>query len=247
MKAAFRAHDLPVVKYAWLTRKRWQASPDAIADDIEKLLGYPVFVKPANLGSSIGISKANDRAGLYDAIEVAAHYDRRLLVEEAFEGGIEVNCAVLGNDEPRASVCEQPIAWTDILSYEDKYLRGGKGKGGGGEGMASLTRRIPAPISDELTATIQRLAIAAFLAIDCSGIARVDFLVDSNDGRVAVNEINTMPGSLSFYLWEPSGLPFPALIDELVDLAIERHQERQQTSYSFDSALLQKFSRGKAQ
>jgi D-alanine-D-alanine ligase len=247
MKAAFRAHDLPVVKYAWLTRKRWQASPETIADDIEKLLGYPGFVKPANLGASIGISKATDRAGLYDAIEVASHYDRRLLVEEAFEGGIEVNCAVLGNDEPRASVCEQPIAWTEILSYEDKYLRGGKGKGGGGEGMASLTRRIPAPISDELTATIQRLAIAAFLAIDCSGLARVDFLVDPNDGRVAVNEINTMPGSLSFYLWEPSGLPFPALIDELVDLAIERHQERQQTSYSFDSALLQKFSRGKAQ
>ncbi|MGE3269338.1 MAG: D-alanine--D-alanine ligase family protein, partial [Chloroflexota bacterium] len=247
MKAAFQAQQLPVVNYLWFTRKRWQSEADKVADEIERTLRYPLFVKPANLGSSIGISKATDRAALFDAIEVAANYDRRLLVEEAFEGGIEVNCAVLGNDDPQASVCEQPIAWTEILSYEDKYLRGGKGKGGGGgEGMASLTRRIPAPIPDDLTAEVQRLAVAAFRAVDCAGLARIDFLVDPTSGRVAVNEINTMPGSLAFYLWEASGVSFPALVDRLLELALERHRERQQTTFSFDSALLQKFSRGKA-
>jgi D-alanine-D-alanine ligase len=246
MKAAFQAHDLPIVNYVSFTRKRWQSAADDVANEIERTLHYPLFVKPANLGSSIGITKASDRASLFDAVEVAAHYDRRLLVEESFEGGIEVNCSVLGNDEPVASVCEQPIAWTEILSYEDKYLRGGKGKGSGGEGMASLTRQIPAPISPDLTARVQQLAIQAFQAVDACGVARVDFLVDPVSGRIAVNEINTLPGSLSFYLWEPSGLPFPALIDRLIELALERYRERQQTTYSFDSALLQKFSRGKA-
>jgi D-alanine-D-alanine ligase len=249
MKAAFKAEGLPVVNYVAFTRKRWQSAADDVAAEIERTLKYPLFVKPANLGSSVGIGKARDRAGLFDAIEVAAHYDRRLLVEESFEGGIEVNCSVLGNDDPIPSVCEQPIAWTEILSYEDKYLRGGgKGKRGddGSEGMASLTRRIPAPISDELTAEIQRLAVAAFRAIDCAGLARIDFLVDPASGRVCVNEINTLPGSLSFYLWEPSGVPFPALVDRLIELALERHRERQQTTYSYDSALLQKLSSGKA-
>jgi D-alanine-D-alanine ligase len=250
MKAAFQAHGLPVVNYVSFTRSRWQSAADDVTAEIERTLRYPLFVKPANLGSSIGITKASDRTGLLDAIEVAAHYDRRLLVEEAFEGGIEVNCSVLGNDDPHPSVCEQPIAWTEILSYEDKYLRGGgKGKGAGDSaeaGMASLTRRIPAPISDDLTAEVQRLAVEAFKAVDCAGLARIDFLVDPVSGRIAVNEINTMPGSLSFYLWEPSGLPFPQLLDRLIELAQERHRERQLTTYSFDSALLQKFSKGKA-
>lgn len=248
MKAAFQSLDLPVVCYLWFSRSRWQASPETILDEIERTLRYPLFVKPANLGSSVGINKATDRASLTQALEVAAHYDRRLLVEEAFEGGIEVNCAVLGNDDPIASVCEQPIPWSEILSYEDKYLRGGKTKGssGEGEGMASLTRRIPAPISTDLTAQVQRLAIEAFRAVDCAGLARVDFLVDPISGRVAVNEINTMPGSLAFYLWEPSGVPFPALIDRLIELAQERHHERRQTTYSFDSSLIQKLSKGKA-
>ncbi len=245
MKAAFRAHGLPVVEYVWFTRRRWQEDRDGVLDEVERKLRYPLFVKPANLGSSIGITKATERLDLAEAVDVAAHYDRRLLVEESFEGGIEVNCSVLGNHDLEASVCEEPVRWTEILSYEDKYLRGGKGKGGGGgEGMASLTRRIPAPISPELTAEVQRLAIESFVAIDGAGLARVDFLVDPRSGRICVNEINTLPGSLSFYLWEPSGVPVPALIDRLIELALERHRERRQTTYTYDSALLQKMARG---
>ncbi len=244
MKAAFRAADLPTVNYIWFARHRWQTERDTVLDEAERTLRYPLFVKPANLGSSVGITKATDRASLARAIEIAAAYDRRLMVEEGFEGGIEVNCSVLGNDEPRASVCEQPVRWTDILSYEDKYLRGGKGKAGAGEGMASASRRIPAPISDDLTKQIQRMAVEAFISTDCAGIARIDFLVDPVSGRICVNEINTMPGSLSFYLWEPSGVSFPELIDRLIELAFERWHERQQTTFSFDSALLQKFGKG---
>jgi D-alanine-D-alanine ligase len=251
MKAAFRAADLPTVNYVWFTRRRWRTEREVVLDEAERTLRFPLFVKPANLGSSVGITKATDRAGLANAVDVAAHYDRRILVEESFEGGIEVNCSVLGNDRPRASVCEQPIRWTDILSYEDKYLRGGGAKGaakgadgGAGGGMASATRRIPAPISDDLTRQVQRLAVEAFIATDCSGIARIDFLVDEVSGKICVNEINTMPGSLAFYLWEPSGVPFPRLIDELIELAFERWTERQQTTFSFDSALLAKFGRG---
>ncbi|MBA2449699.1 MAG: D-alanine--D-alanine ligase [Chloroflexi bacterium] len=245
MKAAFRAHGLPTVEYRWFTRRRWREARDEVLAIVEGELRAPLFVKPANLGSSVGITKATDRASLAEALDVAAHYDRRLLVEESFEGATEINCSVLGNDNPVASVCEEPVRWTEILSYEDKYLRGGKAKGAtGSEGMASADRRIPAPISPELTAEVQRLAIEAFIAIDAAGVARVDFLVDTASGRVCVNEINTLPGSLSFYLWEPSGVPFPALIDRLLELAFERHRERQQTTFTYDSALLQKLGRG---
>ncbi|MCC6174737.1 MAG: D-alanine--D-alanine ligase [Chloroflexi bacterium] len=251
MKAAFHAQELPTVSYVWFTRRRWSTDREGVLDEVERTLRYPLFVKPANLGSSIGITKAKDRATLAEALDVASHYDRRLLVEESFEGAIEVNCAVLGNDEPQASVCEQPIRWTDILSYEDKYLRGGGAKGtksgasdDAGEGMASLDRRIPAPIPPDLTAEVQRLAVEAFRAVDGAGLARIDFLVDPVSGTICVNEINTLPGSLSFYLWEPSGVPFPALLDRLIELALERHRERQQTTFSFDSALLHRFGKG---
>jgi D-alanine-D-alanine ligase len=245
MKAAFRAHGLPTVEYRWFTRRRWQEAREDVIGVVEAELRYPLFVKPANLGSSVGITKATERLSLAEALDVATHYDRRLLVEESFEGATEINCAVLGNDDPRPSVCEQPVRWTDVLTYEDKYLRGGKAKGSAeGEGMASADRRIPAPISPELTAEVQRLAVQSFIAIDAAGVARVDFLVDTESGRICVNEINTLPGSLSFYLWEPSGLPFPALIDRLIELAFERHRERQQTTFTYDSALLQKFGRG---
>ena len=246
MKAAFRAADLSVVRYTWLTRWRLERDPDGALDEIERTLPYPLFVKPANLGSSIGITTAHDRAQLGQALEVAANYDRRLLIEEAVVGAREINCAVVGDDDQaQASACEEPVRWTDVLSYEDKYIQGSKGAAQS-EGMASAKRRLPAEIPDEQTAEIQRLAIEAFRAVDAAGVARVDFLLDEPSGKIYVNEINTMPGSVAFYLWEPSGLPFPALVDRLVELARARHRDRRRTMFSYDSKLLQQFGRGGA-
>ena len=242
MKAAFRAANVPVVRYRSFSRARWEDETDTVLDELEADLRYPLFVKPANLGSSVGISTAKDRAGLRQALEVAASYDRRLLVEEGVAGAREINCAVLGDDrEAQASVCEEPIRWTDFLSYEDKYIQGDKASGGG---MASAKRRIPAEIAPELAKEIQRLAIAAFRAVDAAGVARIDFLYDEPSGQIYANEINTMPGSLSFYLWEPSGVTFPRLIERLIELARRRHRERRRNISTFDSSLLRQFGRG---
>ena len=239
MKAAFQSVGLPIVKYGWFDRHRFEREPDAVLDEVEASLRYPLFVKPANLGSSVGISRAGTRSDLRMALEVAASYDRRLLVEEGVENAIEVNCSVLGNEDPMPSVLEQPVTWQEFLKYEDKYLRGGKG-----QGMKGAARRIPAPISPELTRKIQALAVEAFRAVDCAGIARIDFLVDEQAGAVYVNEINTIPGSLSFYLWEPSGVSFPELVDRLIQLALARQADRAKTTYTYDSALLKRIAAG---
>jgi len=233
MKSVFRDNGLPVVKYHATTRRVWENAPDETINTIEQTLGYPVFVKPANLGSSVGISQAKDRAELKQALEVAAHYDRRLLIEAAVQNAIEINCAVLGFQEPQASVCEQPMPSKDLLSYEDKYMRGGKSSG-----MKGLARQIPAPISDELTKFIQQIAIQSFEMLDCRGVARIDFLLDPKTDTLYINEINTLPGSISFYLWEPLGINFSALVDKLIQLAFEAYKERQRTTYSVDSPLL---------
>jgi D-alanine-D-alanine ligase len=245
MKAVFRAHGLPVVDYTWLTRGSFEREREASLDSIERTLKYPLYIKPANLGSSVGITTAQDRASLTHALDVAANYDRRLLVEQGVVGAREINCSVLGDgDGAQASVCEEPVRWTEVLSYDDKYSQASKGDPSGG--MASAKRRIPAEISAEETGRIQGLAIKAFQAIDAAGVARVDFLLDEPNDRVYVNEINTLPGSLSFYLWEPSGLPFPALIDRLIELARARHRDRRRTTFSYDSKLIQQFGRGGA-
>jgi D-alanine-D-alanine ligase len=260
MKAAFQAAGLPTVESRWYTRAGYQSQADTVLRDIEGALGYPAFVKPAVLGSSIGVALVRNQADLRFALEVAFTYGRRVLVERALDPVIEVNCAVLGNDEPIPSVCEQPVAAGEVLSFADKYLSGAKGEAAAGErpvdrqppavagspkaGMQSAQRLIPAPISDELTREIQRLAVAAFRAIDGAGIARVDFLLTADPQQVYVNEINTLPGSLSFYLWEPAGIPFPALIDRLVALAQERHRDRVRTTYSYDTDLLQRVGKG---
>ncbi|HEY7355748.1 MAG TPA: D-alanine--D-alanine ligase family protein [Ktedonobacterales bacterium] len=233
MKSVFRDYGLPVVKYYATTRRAWENAPDAALRASEQALGYPVFVKPANLGSSIGISQAKDRAELSEALAVAAHYDRRLLIEAAVQNAIEINCAVLGFQELQASVCEQPFASKDLLSYEDKYMRGGKSSG-----MKGLARLIPAPISDDLTKRVQQLAIQSFEMLDCRGVARIDFLLDPKTETLYINEINTLPGSISFYLWEPLGINFSALVDRLIQLAFEAYKERQRTTYSVDSPLL---------
>jgi len=249
-KSVFKDNGFPVVKYIWFSKSEWENNKIKIIQNIERTLGYPVFVKPANLGSSVAISKAEGLKELENAINIASYFDRRIIVEEGKENIIEINCSVLGNNSLTASVCEQPLKTQNVLTYEDKYLKGGKTKG-----MAGLSRLVPAPISEELTKKIQEMAKNAFKAVDASGVARIDFLVDpvknnisngvdEKNNNVWINEINTLPGSLSFYLWGESGIDFGGLIDRLIDLGFERHKERQELTFSYDSDLLSKTSEG---
>jgi D-alanine-D-alanine ligase len=240
MKAAFAAAGLPIVPHALIEAEQLDRSRDSAIAEIETTIGYPAFVKPARLGSSVGIGKAIDRGGLVDALEVAIRYDRRVLVETAMEGCIEVNCSVIGGPgrEPRSSVCEQPVAWEEFLTFDDKYLRSGKGAQKV-EGMAAQDRRIPAPISDQLTKQVQENALAAFRAVDAAGVARVDAFVNETTSETWVMEINTIPGSFSFYLWEPSGVPFDQLMNELIDIAMESHRLRSELMFTFESGMLE--------
>ncbi len=234
MKAVFKENHLPIVGYMWFLRSEWKEMQEEIIKKIESNLKYPLFVKPSNLGSSIGISKAKNRQELKKSIDIASHYDRRLIIEESLEGYMEINCSVLGYEKPIPSVCEQPISWEEFLNYDEKYLKGGKSSG-----LKGAERRIPAPIPRELTKEIQQLAIRAFRAIDCRCVARVDFLVNAEGNEIFVNEINTIPGSISFYLWEATGIPFSELIDRLVELAFEVHKEKSKTTYSYDSKVIE--------
>jgi D-alanine-D-alanine ligase len=232
-KVVLRSAGVPVLDDLPVSRAQWERGADAVIAEVEARFGYPVFVKPVSLGSSIGVARAEDATALRFAMDVAATYDSRLMVEPAQQDIIEVNCAVLGDGaEARPSVCEQPIS-EKLLSYEDKYLSGGKS-----QGMKGARRIIPARLEPDLTQAIQATAVRAFAAIGAAGVARVDFLVRPGDGRFFVNEINTMPGSLSFYLWEPAGVPFPELLTTLIELAQARHREKRRSTYSFSSSLL---------
>lgn len=235
-KKVLTAHQLPVTKYVTFSRKEFSDKPDPILKNIKRNLHFPLFVKPSNLGSSVGISKVKSEDQIKYAIEVASEFDSFILVEEGIEDVMEINCAVMGDTEnPKPSVCEYPLSGGDHLSYNDKYCRGPKISG-----MKGTSRILPAPISDALTSIIQKMAVQAFQAINSYGLARVDFLINKKDESVFVNEINTIPGSLSFYLWEASGVKFPQLIDQLIELAIKRHQEKAKTVYSYDSNILKR-------
>ncbi|MBI5787862.1 MAG: D-alanine--D-alanine ligase [Candidatus Schekmanbacteria bacterium] len=235
MKAVLKEAGLPIVDYLWFTRSQWETEPETVMTSIESRLGYPVFVKPSDLGSSIGVKKVARRDDLAFALDVAGTYTRRLLVEKAVEDCIEINCSLLGDESDcQPSVCEQPITWQEFLTYEDKYLRGGSK-----QGMAGTKRQIPAPISEALTKQIQQMAVSAFKTLACRGVARVDFLVPTKTGRPFINEINTIPGSFSFYLWEAQGLKFPQMIDKLIELALKSHQIKQQTTFSMAGNLIQ--------
>jgi D-alanine-D-alanine ligase len=237
-KAVLRAAGLPVLDDVTLTAAQYDADPDAALDALEREIGCPMVVKPVNLGSSVGISKASGRDELRLGLETAFRYAERVLCERAVSPLREINCAVLGDAlaEVRPSVCEEPAGQDEILSFADKYSSGGKKSG-----MASLKRRIPADIPAELTERIQAAAVRAFQALGCSGVARVDFLLEGGD--FYVNEVNTIPGSLAFYLWEAGGVPFPKLCEELLALAFARKRRRDALTSSFDSNILaaQKF------
>ncbi|MDE7225904.1 MAG: ATP-grasp domain-containing protein, partial [Ruminococcus sp.] len=212
---------------------------DDCADEVEKKFGYPVIVKPINLGSSVGISKANDRKSLINSMESAFEFSDRILVEPAVVELKEINCAVVGDSESaEASVCEEPVQAKDddILSFEQKYVGGGKS--GGSKGMASLKRKIPADISAEQEETIRRLAVEAFRSLGCNGVSRIDFMIDMKSDKIYINEINTIPGSLAFYLWEPKGVKYPQLLEKLIQLALKRHRQAEKINYTFDSNIL---------
>jgi D-alanine-D-alanine ligase len=247
MKAAFRSGGLPVVGHVLVEVGELDARGEDVLDQIESALAYPVFVKPARLGSSVGIARAPGRVELAAALDVARRYDRRILVEPSMEGCVEVNCSVLGapGAPARASVCERPVAWEEFLTFSDKYLRGGKDAPGAkaAEGMAGQQREIPARISDALTKQVQDNAIGAFRAVDAAGVARIDSFVREETGETWVMEINTTPGSLAFYLWEASGVRFDSLLDEMIDIALDVHARKDDLMFSFDSGMLER-SRG---
>jgi len=250
MNDVFRAAGLPTVPNVEVEARDLVRDTDSVVARIETAIDYPIFVKPVRAGSSVGIAKATDRDTLREALEVARRYDDRLLAEKGMTGCIEVNCSVLGGGgrEPRVSVCEQPVAWQEFLSFDDKYLRSGKGGGASSksEGMASLDRRIPAPIPEEVTKQVQDNAIAAFRAVGASGIARIDSFVDESTGETWLMEINTMPGSFAFYLWEATGMSFQELMEELIAIARAEHDKRSELLFSFDSGMLDKQRRGKS-
>jgi D-alanine-D-alanine ligase len=233
-KAVLTQAGLPVLAHLALRREEWDLDKNGVLARAREELDFPIYVKPASLGSSVGVARCADNAELAEALELGFELDRTCLLEPSVEGGMEVNCAVVGRPgvPPRTSVCEQPVAAAQFLSFEDKYMGDGKGSG-----MKGAQRLIPAPIPDELTAQIQELAKRAFAAFGCAGVTRVDFLVDARR-QVYVNELNTIPGSFSFYLWEPAGVPFVQLMDDLIDLAVEEHREKLRTTTVFATNLL---------
>ncbi|QQE78160.1 D-alanine--D-alanine ligase [Alicyclobacillus sp. SO9] len=224
MKRSFSAFDLPQVQYTSYSRKAWENNPDEVMDDVEKAIGYPCFVKPANLGSSVGISKAKDRNTLKRALNLAVAYDRKVVVEQGLDAR-EIEVAVLGNDNPEASVPGEVTPSNEFYDYRAKYV----------DGDSVLT--IPAPLTPEQTEEIRTLAVRAFQAVDGSGLGRVDFFVERTTGAIYVNEINTMPGftEISMYpkLWQATGVPYPKLIERLIDFAIERYQEKEKIKTDF--------------
>jgi len=240
-RTTLRGAGIPVLDDVMVSRRDWLDRPNALCADLAQVPGFPMYVKPRRLGSSIGVARVDNDEQLRDALDVAFRYDTSILAEPAQDTSIEVNCSVLGwGDDVQASVCEQPVS-SGTLSYADKYLSGGKAKGGAkapAGGMKSSQRIIPAPISDALTARIQETAKASFRAIGAAGVTRVDFLVAPEQDSFVVNELNTLPGSLLFYLWEASGMRFDALLTNLIEMAMARHREQQATTSSIDTWLL---------
>jgi D-alanine-D-alanine ligase len=251
-KMICRAQDIPVVDFVALAESDWAYQEEEGLDRCEAEIGYPVIVKPARLGSSIGITRADDRNELDAAIEEAFRYDNEVIVERAVTALREINCAILGDaKEATPSVLEEPVAAEedDVLTFQDKYLgeddagtkhatAGAKAADASPEGMASLDRIIPAELSEERTQQIQDLAVRIFQLFDCAGVARIDFMIDEATDEVFFNEINTIPGSFSFYLWEPSGVPFDELVHRLIEIAQRRHREKNGRIRYYDVNLL---------
>lgn len=241
-KVVLKENGVPVLDGYCFTTSDY-AEIDSILDKVEKEIGYPAIVKPVDLGSSVGISVARNRSELTNSIDDAFLYARKIIIEHAITKLREINCAVLGDEnEAVASECEEPLHTKDILSYEDKYVSNAKGSGS--KGMASVSRKIPAELSPEKRKEVQELAVKSFQKLGCNGVARIDFMIDEENGKLYFNEINTIPGSLAFYLWEPVGISYPELLDRMIRLALKRVREEESITFSFDTNILNQNSLG---
>ncbi|MEG0407670.1 MAG: D-alanine--D-alanine ligase, partial [Bacilli bacterium] len=244
MKQVFNACNLPTVPYTWCYDCDYMNNPEKIVKEIKKL-GFPVIVKPASLGSSVGIKVVKKEEELDDAIMDAITYDTRICIEKMIPNLVEVNCSVIGNYEyQQASVLEEVMASKEFLTFNDKYLGNSK-KTGPSKGMVSTSRIVPARIDKKQTEEVKNLAIQAFKALSLSGICRIDFLIDKKEGKVYINEPNTIPGSLSYYLWEPSGKKYPELLNEAIEIAIKDYKNRNKKVFTFETNVLSNFSGSK--
>lgn len=252
MKTVLKDNGIPVLDCKCFSDKEYDSDNDAVVNTIETELSYPVIVKPVNLGSSIGISKAKNREELYSSLDTAFSYASKVLVENCVQNLKEINCSVLGDFEyAEPSECEEPVNSGDILDFSQKYIGDGSAKGakggvkggvkstGGSKGMATLKRKIPADITAEQRDTIREMAVDAFKCLGCNGVSRIDFMMNTESGEIWLNEINTIPGSLSFYLWEPLGVPYTELLDKMISLALKREREKENITYAFDSNVLE--------
>ena len=250
MKQIWESAGVPIVKYDWFYDSDYNQDPNGIIERLEKM-GYPLIVKPARLGSSVGIAVCKDVNELRKAISDAISYDIKVLVEKVVENLTEVNISVLGNyQKQQLSVIEEVGTSNDILTYEDKYVGGSKGKTGvkgiGSKGMASAKRIIPARISDKLANQVRKVAIEAYRSLNATGVVRIDFLIDTKNEKVYANEINSIPGSLSFYLWNKTDKEYPELLDEIINLGIREYKNKTNKVRSFDTNILSTFVRGGA-
>ncbi|MBP5264749.1 MAG: D-alanine--D-alanine ligase [Lachnospiraceae bacterium] len=242
MKTILKEYDVPILDAALYVLADY-ADMEGLMDKIEKKFGYPVIIKPVNLGSSVGISIAKTRVELANSIDDAFRYSTKILVEHAISNLREINCSVLGDENDAiASECEEPLHTKDILSYEDKYVSNAKGSGS--KGMASVARKIPADLTPEQREEVRELAVRSFKALGCNGVARIDFMIDEDTGKLYFNEINTIPGSLAFYLWEPIGIPYKELLDRMIQLAFKRQRTDSALTFTFDTNILNSASFG---
>ena len=246
MKQVFESNDIPVVPYTWFYDYEYEEDNKSILDKINKLK-YPVVVKPATLGSSVGITYVKTDSDIKDAIKEAIKYDNKIVVEKAVSNLVEVNCSVLGNYKHQdTSALEEVLSDNELLTYADKYIGGSKGKLKGAmnssKGMASTSRIIPARIDKKVEEKIKDISVRAFKALNLSGVCRIDFLIDGKTNDVYINEPNTIPGSLAFYLWEPVGKGYKELLSDMINIAIKDYKEKHKKTYSFDTNILSNFN-----
>ena len=241
-KCLLKENNIPVLDCKLFTLKEYNENLENIIGEVEESFEYPVIVKPVNLGSSVGIQIAKNKEELNEAIEEAFNYSKKILIEKVIKNLKEVNCSVIGDYEhAQSSECEEPVKNDEILSFNDKYISGGK-KIGGNKSMNAGVLKLPADITEEEKKTIQELALKTFKILGCSGVIRIDFMIDEDTKTIYVNEVNTIPGSLSFHLWRETKLEYPKLIDKLIELSLKRDREEKNITYSFDSNILSGYS-----